>query len=119
MPAVESKLKICQKLYDFNSWVLPIVNRFSSSQRFLLGNKIFQLSFESMELSAQANQVMGHEREVLQNNLVNKLNSLRLAIRLAKDLNLMSFKQYSQAVERMAEISRMLSSWRKVSKTRS
>jgi hypothetical protein len=113
---VVSKLKICQKLYDFNSWMLLLVNRFPASHRFLLGSKIFQLGFELMELSAQANQVIGQEREVLQKQLANKMDSLRLAIRLAKDLRLISYKQYSQAADRTAEITRMLNSWRKVTK---
>jgi hypothetical protein len=116
---VVSKLKICQKLYDFNSWMLLLVNRFPASHRFLLGSKIFQLGFELMELSAQANQVIGQEREVLQKQLASKMDSLRLAIRLAKDLRLISYKQYSQAADRTAEITRMLNSWRKVTKDKS
>lgn len=107
------RLKLCQKLYDFILWLSPIIGRFPKSQRHLIGTQLNKLCFNLLELIIKANQALGQKRQALQAQISQKMDCLRLTIRLAKDLRLMSIKQYTQAAERINEMGRMFQSWRK------
>ncbi len=107
-----SRLQLCQKLYDFMYWYLPIIARFPKSQHHLIGKNICDLCFNLLDVIIQANQSFGQERQQLQKRVSQKFDSLRLSTRLSKDLHLISIKQYVQATDKINEMGRMLQAWK-------
>ncbi|HOK20633.1 MAG TPA: diversity-generating retroelement protein Avd [Candidatus Paceibacterota bacterium] len=104
-------LIIFQKTYDLILWIFPMINRFPKKQRFVLGQQI-------------ENELLGIIKDIiLVNNERNKteilkrisvrLDTLRILIRLAKDLKFLSIKQYENAAVKMNEIGKLLSGWMK------
>jgi hypothetical protein len=106
-----NNLKLCQKLYDFIVWFSPMIGRFPKSQRHLIGAQLCDMCFNLLDLVISANQAYGDKRQTLQKKISQKLDCLRLTIRAAKDLHLISIKQYTQAAEKLNEMGRMFQAW--------
>jgi four helix bundle protein len=104
-------LIIFQKTYDLILWIFPMINRFPKKQRFVLGQQIENELLEIIEDIILAN----NERskiEILKRISV-RLDTLRVLVRLAKDLRFLSIKQYGNAALKINEIGKLLSGWMK------
>ena len=108
------KLLIFQKTYDLLLWLYPIINRIPKSHRLVLGRSLEELALSLLILIIKANKARGHARTSLQLQISDDLDSLRILIRLTKDLRFMSIRQYTIGAEKTNEIGRMLNSWMKV-----
>jgi len=91
----------------------PLINRIPKSHRLVLGRHIEELCISLLVLVISANKVRGQERSALQIEISNKLDKLRILIRLSKDLRFISIRQYTYAAEKMNEIGKMLYGWMK------
>lgn len=110
---MSEQLLIYQKIYDFVRWLYPFINRIPKSHRLVLGRQIEELALAILVLIISANKSRGDKRKELQSQVSEKLDCLRILIRLSKDLKFMSIKQYTFASEKMNEIARMLIGWMK------
>ena len=108
------KLLIFQKTYDLLLWLYPVINRIPKSHRLVLGKELEQLGITLLVTMIKANKARGTARTTLQLQISDDLDSIRILIRLTKDLKLMSVKQYAMGAERINEIGRMLTAWMKV-----
>lgn len=108
------KLLIFQKTYDLLLWLYPVINRIPKSHRLVLGKELEQLGITLLVTMIKANKARGTTRTTLQLQISDDLDSIRILIRLTKDLKLMSIKQYAMGAERINEIGRMLTAWMKV-----
>ena len=108
------KLLIFQKTYDLLLLLYPVINRIPKSHRLVLGKELEELGIALLVTTVKANKVRGQERTSLQLQISDDLDSIRILIRLTKDLRLMSIKQYAMGAEKINEIGRMLNSWMKV-----
>jgi len=108
------KLLIFQKTYDFLLWLYPIINRIPKSHRLVLGRHLEELAISLLIFVVKANKARGQIRTKMQLRISDDLDSIRILIRLTKDLRLMSIKQYTIGAEKINEIGRMLSAWMKV-----
>lgn len=111
---MEGKFILYQKVYDFTLWLYPVINRIPKSHRLVLGRKLEELATSLLLLIIKANKARGQERIMLQRNVSDELDCLRIFTRLTKDLRFMSVKQYTVGVEKLNEIGRMLQSWMRV-----
>lgn len=107
-------LLIYQKSYALILFLYPIINRIPKNHRLVLGRHLEELSLSLLVLVIKANKARNKERRVLQEQISERLDCLRILIRLTKDLRLMSVRQYAQSVEKTNEIGRMLAGWVKV-----
>lgn len=107
------QLIIYQKFYDLVVWLIPVINKIPKSHRLVLGKHMEELCILILLLLVKANKSTGQTRTAMQINISDELDSLRILIRLNKDLRFMSIKQYSSAAEKLNEIGRMLSGWMK------
>lgn len=105
------KFVLHQKTYDFILWLYPIINRLPKNHRHVLGKTLEELALALLLSLMKANKARGEERKRLQCEASDNLDYLRIMIRLAKDIRLMSVKQYTLCAEKLNEIGRMLSSW--------
>jgi len=107
-------LLIFQKTYDFVVWLYFLINRLPKSHRPILGNKIHTLALDVLIAMIQANRLpLEKERSEIQANISVNIDTLRILLRLTKDLKLMSIKQYTYATKNLNEIARMHKSWSK------
>lgn len=108
------KLVLFQKIYDFLLWLYPLVNRLPKHHKTVLGRQIEETGLALLLLTASANKERGNKRLELQTQISDKLDKLRILVRLTKDLRFMSIKQYAFAAEKINEIGKILSGWMKI-----
>jgi four helix bundle protein len=104
------ELTIYQKHYDLILYAFPIINGFPKAQKFMLGQQIQNSLLDIAKLIVQANKQRGNRLPLLAQMDV-EIEKLRLLIRLAKDLRMLSIKQYGALAERINEIGRLLGGW--------
>jgi hypothetical protein len=104
-------LIIYQKTYDLILWFFPIINKFPKKQRFVLGQQIENELLEIIKDIILANNER-NKTEILKRISV-RLDTLRILVRLAKDLRFLNIKHYENAAVKMNEIGRLLSGWMK------
>jgi len=102
-------LVLYQRYYDLMMYSFPIVNRFPRDQRFVLGQQIQNQMLEIGKMIVHANKLKQKKGKLYEIDV--ELEKLRLLIRMAKDLGLMSIKKYGIHCERTDEIGRMLGGW--------
>lgn len=109
-------LVIFQKTYALLLWLYPIINRIPKSHRLVLGKNLEEIAIKLLILITKANKEKSksQNRLLLQQQISNNLDYLRILIRLTKDLKFMSIKQYGAGATRLNEISRILNAWMKV-----
>jgi hypothetical protein len=110
MPGM-SDLIIYQKMYDYILYAYPIISRFPKQQRFVLGQRIEVVMLEIAERIVQANKLRNKRPVLFEIDIL--LEKLKLLIRLAKDLGMVSVRQYGLHCERLDEIGRLLGGWLK------
>lgn len=112
---MEEKLLIFQKTYDLVVWLYHLLNRLPRNHRPILGHQIHSTALLLLIGIIHANSERDLQiRRQLQLKVSRDLDTLRILIRLTKDVKLMSIKQYTFAAEKLNEIGRMLTAWMKV-----
>lgn len=84
---------------------------FPKKDRYFLGLKCDNLILEILELILSAIENDRKEKMVLLKDASVKLNTLRIFIRLTKDVAVLDFKKYLILQQDIDEIGRMLGSW--------
>ena len=104
---------IFQKVYEMNLWLFPLISKFPKNQRFVLGQQMETLALRVMMGIMRANAT----REKLSHlqTLSVDLDMLRVLMRLAHDLKMITTRQYSFGSEYLSEIGRLLGGWLKSS----
>lgn len=80
------------KLYDFLLWIVPKLEKFPRSQKFLIADRIETIMLDTLDLLIEATYTKRKSGPLRAANL--KLEQLRYLIRLSKDLKLLSLKSY-------------------------
>jgi hypothetical protein len=102
---------VVTKAYDFALWLLPRVQDFPRSSRFILGDRLIATMLDILEGLVEASH-RRDKRAVLE-EVSAKLDRLRLLIRLCHDLKLMNLKRYEHAAGVVTELGAMLGGWLK------
>jgi hypothetical protein len=102
---------IVTKAYDFAIWLLPRVNDFPRSYRFVLGDRLIATTLDLVEGLIEATH-RREKRRILETVSV-ELDRLRFLVRLSKDLKLLTVSRYEYAVRAINEIGAMLGGWLK------
>ena len=102
------------KLYDFLLWMIPKLDQFPRSQKFVLGDRIETLMLDILELLIEA-AYSKHKQPMLKSASL-KLENLRYLIRLSKDLKLINIKAYEYSARSLDDIGRSIGGWLKYSR---
>ena len=102
---------IFSKTYDFLLWVLRHTEQYPKSQRFRLAKRLEDSAFELYDNLVIAAGSASPQVALQTADLV--LSRLKLSVRLSRDLQLMTPKQYEYAARKLAEIGRLLGGWQK------
>ena len=105
------------KFYDLLLWIIPVLESFPRSQRFLLGNRIEESLLDIMELIIQA--VYTSERMEFLKEANIKIEKLRYLVRLSKDLKFISIKKYEYISRSLNDIGKEIGGWLKYTMSKS
>jgi len=105
------ELLIFKKFYSFVLLIYPVINRIPKSHRLVLGREIELVSLVILTSIIRANKTQCLIRKNIQGKISQNIDTLRILLRLTKDLKFMSVGQYSMLVEKLNEIAKMLYSW--------
>lgn len=108
------ELILSQKLYDFTIWMTAHTSNYPKSHRFSYAVKIETLLLDTLILIEKANR--SASREALMHRIELNLQSLRILIRLSKDLKMINLKSYEFAIKSLEEIGRIFGGWWKKTK---
>jgi hypothetical protein len=98
-----------EKAYQFLLWVVPALEKFPRSQRFLLGDRIETTALTVLEGLVDATYSRQVETTLRQVNLA--LERLRFLFRLSKDLHYLDLKRYEYVAREIDEIGRLVGGW--------
>jgi len=99
--------------FRFLLWLIPALNRFPKSQKFLLGDRIQTLAQEILEALVEANYSRDRRTHLARANL--SLEKLRYFIRLAVEMKYLDPRRYEFAARSIDEIGRQVGGWLKAS----
>ena len=100
---------IFTKTYDMLHWLIPMTIKFPRSQRFVLAEGVQRTALRFQERLIEAAKT--REPRPLLDRADTDLTKLRFYLRLCKDLQLMSLKQYGHAARMVNEVGRLLGGW--------
>ena len=103
-PALESH-------YRFLLWLVPAVERFPRSQKFLLGDRIQRTALDVLESLIDATYTRQRGHHLARANL--GLEKLRFLFRLAHDLRYLDLRRYEHAARGLDETGRRIGAWSK------
>lgn len=101
------------KWYDFTRWLLERIDSFPKNQRFVFGTRLADHALGVMEMLVEA--AYSREKAALLARANRKIEMLRWLVRLAKDRQVLTEKQYLFACKGLAECGRMVGGWLKQS----
>jgi hypothetical protein len=109
---------IFTRTHDLLLWLLPQATKFPRAHRFGLGERVTRLALDFQESITAAGLRRGPERSGILMRADVQLAQLRQHIRLCKDLELISLRQYEHAAGMLVEVGRLLGGWQKSLKGR-
>ena len=104
-----------QKAYDWNLWILPMVQEnFPKSYRFSVGQNLVATSLDLLMNLVDATYQSENFSTLVA--AVRSVNRLHYLMRLSKDLRLLNISGYELAAKGLDEIGRLAGEWRKSAK---
>ncbi len=100
---------IFSKTYDMIRWLIPQTVKFPRQQRFVLAGNVQQTALrfqEQLVAAAYADKALPDLRQADVS-----LATLRIYLRLCRDLKLLQFNQYEHVTRMVNEIGRLLGGW--------
>ena len=107
-PALESH-------YRFVAWLVPVLERFPRTQKFLLGDRIQGTALDVLEALIDATYTRQRDRHLARANL--GLEKLRFLCRLAHDLRHLDRRRYEHAARCLDQTGRRVGAWIKVQRS--
>jgi hypothetical protein len=102
--------------YRFQLWLIPTIEKFPRSQKFMLGDRIQITSIDLLERLIEATYSRHRQECLSQANL--GVEKLRVFFRLATDLKHLDLRRYEYAARSLDEIGRLIGGWQKANNAR-
>ena len=106
---VSTTVQAVPKLYDVILWLMGRVEKFPRSQKFTLGDRIVNISLDTLDLLIEATYT--RDRLALLRKANVQLEKLRYLIRICHDLKLLSAKQYAYVSNEINEAGKLVGGW--------
>jgi len=103
-----------EKMYLFTVWLVPTIEKFPRSHKFLLGDRIQRASLDVLDQLIEATYT--RERHTLLDQANLGLEKLRFLFRLAMDLRILDLRRFEHAVRQLDEVGRLIGGWRKANR---
>lgn len=102
------------KLYDYFLWIIPKLEKFPRSQKFLLADRIENLLLDILDRLIEAAYSRNKQSALRSANL--QLEKLRYLLRLSKDLKLINLKSYEFSARALESIGISIGGWLRYAK---
>ena len=99
------------RLMLYITWLVPVLEQFPRSQRFLLGDRLQGLALDLLEALVEAQYRKAPRAELQRANLL--LEKQRLLWRVAYNLRHADVRRYEHAAREIDEIGRRIGAWLK------
>jgi len=96
---------------QFLKWLVPTVEKFPRSQKFMLGDRIQGTALDVLEALIEATYTRDRRAHLARANL--GLEKLRHFFRLAVELDFLDGRRYEHAARALDEIGRLVGAWAK------
>lgn len=103
-----------EAMFRFIVWLIPTLDKFPRSQRFLLGDRIQSTALDVLEQLIDATYSKARERALGEANL--GLEKLRFLLRIGVELHYLDLRRYEHAARSVDEIGRMVGGWIKANR---
>lgn len=100
---------------QFLKWLVPTVEKFPRSQKFMLGDRIQGTALDVLEALIEATYTRERRAHLARANL--GLEKLRHFFRLAVELDLLDGRRYEHAARALDEVGRLVGAWAKAHAT--
>jgi four helix bundle protein len=107
------EMVIFTRTYDFISWLLPLVEKFPKSQRFVVTARLQNAALDFQELIIEANAHRGASRLEKLQSADAELLKARLYLRLCEKWKWLTPGQFRHASAMVAELGKLLGGWMK------
>ena len=97
--------------YRFILWLVPTLERFPRSQKFLLGDRAQRVALDVLEALIEATYTKRRDTALARANL--GIEKLRFLARLAHDLDHLDLRRYEHAARCLDETGQRIGAWRK------
>jgi len=112
------KLTLYNKFYGLTKYNYRMVKNFSKEYKFTLGGDICALSWACLDLVIETNALPNNNKYSKIISLSNDFDRLKLRIRIAQEIKLISVSQFSHIQENyLTEIGSMIGGWMKWAET--
>lgn len=101
------------KTYDLLLWLIPQAQKFPRVHRFGLGERVQRLALDFQDTLVLAGKCKGPERRQALQRADIQLEQLRLWVRLTRDFQLITLRQYEHAAALLRDVGRLLGAWLK------
>lgn len=95
-----------EKMHQFLVWLVPTVERFPRSQKFLLGDRIQSVALDVLERLIEANYSPSPQAALREANL--GIEKLRHLCRLAVTLQHLDLRRYEHSARHLDEVGRLV-----------
>ena len=97
--------------FQFLMWLVPAIEKFPRSQKFLIGDRIQTTALDVLECLIEATYTRDRKGHLARANL--GIEKLRFFFRLAVELHYLDRKRYAHAARTLDEIGRLIGGWAK------
>jgi hypothetical protein len=111
----KKEISALTKTYDLIAWMVPTLEKFPKSQRFLLGDRIQSALLDILEFLIRAAYTRNKENALREANF--KLETVRYLTRLCKDLKYLSIRRYEFASRSIDDIGAEIGGWLKYTRS--
>lgn len=98
-----------EAMYQFVKWLIPTVEKFPKSQKFLLGDRIQTTAMDVLERLIEATYSRNRRGCLVAANL--GLEKLRFLVRLATELKHLDVRRYEFAARSIDDVGRRVGGW--------
>ena len=98
-----------EAMYQFLLWLIPTIDKFPRSQKFVLGDRIESAVLDVLDALIAATYTRG--RDAMLGNANLGLERLRFFMRLSRELQLIDARRYEHAARGLDEVGRLVGGW--------
>lgn len=99
------------KIYQLIKYLYCVTSQFRKEYKFTLGSSILDLSWNMLDLTVEANFSPNTQKAIAIKKISSDFDKLKLRVRMAHELKLISHRQYGHIILQFEEIGKMLSGW--------
>ena len=110
---MEKKETIITKTYDMLLYVIPILEKYPRTHKFILADRIENTLLNILDRLLEAYFSQTGDKNALLKNVNIELEKLRYLIRLSYDLRCINIDKYEKITFKINEVGKMSGGWRK------